>query len=91
MDIYRYNQLYADGEEDNEELVNQVGLGWWAICCIILYLYVTTYITWCLVQATIKDREWDAWKEENPRGSGNKMGKKYWYWATQRATHIIAI
>ncbi len=27
MDIYRYNQLYADGEEDNEELVDQVGLG----------------------------------------------------------------
>ena len=28
-------------------------------------------------QATIKDREWDAWKEENPRGSGNRMGKRF--------------
>ncbi len=28
-------------------------------------------------QATIKDREWDSWKEENPRGWGNKMGKRF--------------
>lgn len=27
--------------------------------------------------ATKKDREWDEWKEENPRGSGNKLGKRY--------------
>ena len=28
-------------------------------------------------QATVKDREWDSWKEENPRGWGNKMGKRF--------------
>ena len=28
-------------------------------------------------QATDQDREWDAWKEENAKGSGNKMGKRY--------------
>lgn len=27
--------------------------------------------------ATIEDRKWDAWKEENQRGSGNKMGKRF--------------
>lgn len=30
-----------------------------------------------LEQATLKDREWDNWREENPRGSGNKMGKRF--------------
>ena len=30
-----------------------------------------------LVEASAKlDREWDDWKEENPRGSGNKMGER---------------
>jgi hypothetical protein len=30
-----------------------------------------------LVDASAKlDREWDAWKEENPRGSGNKKGER---------------
>eukprot|EP01041_Mallomonas_annulata_P011663 gene11663-24429_t len=28
-------------------------------------------------QATIKDREWDEFKEDNPRGWGNKMGKRF--------------
>lgn len=28
-------------------------------------------------QATVKDREWDEFREENPRGWGNKMGKRY--------------
>ena len=28
-------------------------------------------------QAALRDREWDAWKEDNPRGSGNKMGKRF--------------
>eukprot|EP00595_Chromulina_sp_UTEXLB2642_P000732 CAMPEP_0196764592 /NCGR_PEP_ID=MMETSP1095-20130614/6477_1 /TAXON_ID=96789 ORGANISM="Chromulina nebulosa, Strain UTEXLB2642" /NCGR_SAMPLE_ID=MMETSP1095 /ASSEMBLY_ACC=CAM_ASM_000446 /LENGTH=75 /DNA_ID=CAMNT_0042120585 /DNA_START=541 /DNA_END=768 /DNA_ORIENTATION=+ len=28
-------------------------------------------------QATLAEREWDAFKEANPRGSGNKMGKRY--------------
>jgi immunoglobulin-binding protein 1 len=27
--------------------------------------------------ATTEDRNWDAWKEENPRGWGNKMGKRF--------------
>ncbi|KAL7529411.1 hypothetical protein ACHAXR_004356 [Thalassiosira sp. AJA248-18] len=30
-----------------------------------------------LVEASAKlDREWDDWKDENPRGSGNKMGER---------------
>jgi len=28
-------------------------------------------------QATIKDRDWDTFKEDNPRGWGNKMGKRF--------------
>jgi hypothetical protein len=28
-------------------------------------------------QATMADREWDDWKESNPKGWGNKMGKRY--------------
>jgi immunoglobulin-binding protein 1 len=28
-------------------------------------------------QATIEDRNWDNWKDENPRGWGNKMGKRF--------------
>ena len=48
--VRRYNQLVADGDEDNEELVNQ---------------------------ATEKDREWDDWKDNNPRGWGNKMNKRF--------------
>lgn len=27
--------------------------------------------------ATVKDREWDEFREENPKGWGNKMGKRY--------------
>ncbi len=26
-------------------------------------------------EATLKAREWDNWKDENPRGMGNTMGK----------------
>lgn len=48
--IRRYNQLVADGDEDDEELVDQ---------------------------ATQKDREWDDWKDNNPRGWGNKMNKRF--------------
>eukprot|EP00543_Licmophora_paradoxa_P011524 CAMPEP_0202469686 /NCGR_PEP_ID=MMETSP1360-20130828/79219_1 /ASSEMBLY_ACC=CAM_ASM_000848 /TAXON_ID=515479 /ORGANISM="Licmophora paradoxa, Strain CCMP2313" /LENGTH=83 /DNA_ID=CAMNT_0049095103 /DNA_START=98 /DNA_END=349 /DNA_ORIENTATION=- len=30
-----------------------------------------------LVDASAKlDREWDEWKDQNPRGSGNKMGDR---------------
>ena len=30
-----------------------------------------------LVEASAKlDRDWDDWKDENPRGSGNKMGDR---------------
>jgi hypothetical protein len=28
-------------------------------------------------KATIEDRNWDAWKEDNPKGWGNKMGKRF--------------
>ncbi len=28
-------------------------------------------------KAMVKDRAWDAWKEDNPKGWGNKMGKRY--------------
>ena len=28
-------------------------------------------------QATLADREWDAFKEANPRGWGNKANKRY--------------
>jgi len=27
--------------------------------------------------ATYKDRAWDDWKDENPRGAGNKAGKRF--------------
>lgn len=27
--------------------------------------------------ATMEDRKWDDWKDENPRGSGNKAGKRF--------------
>ena len=27
--------------------------------------------------ATLKDREWDNWKDENKKGSGNKANKKF--------------
>ena len=27
--------------------------------------------------ATTKDREWDEWREDNPKGWGNKAGKRY--------------
>jgi hypothetical protein len=30
-----------------------------------------------LDQAVYKDRAWDDWKDEHPRGSGNKMGKRF--------------
>mmetsp|Transcript_15013 Transcript_15013/g.25046 ORF Transcript_15013/g.25046 Transcript_15013/m.25046 type:complete len:386 (+) Transcript_15013:2596-3753(+) len=28
-------------------------------------------------KAVMKDRDWDDWKDENPRGWGNKMGKRF--------------
>ena len=28
-------------------------------------------------QATMEDRRWDDWKDNNPRGWGNKMGKRF--------------
>ena len=46
----RYNQLVADGDEDDLDLVDE---------------------------AILEDRKWDDWKDENPRGWGNKMGKRF--------------
>lgn len=45
----RYNQLHADGDEDDDKLVDI---------------------------ATTEDRDWDNFKDHNPRGWGNKMGKR---------------
>ena len=28
-------------------------------------------------RATVNERAWDDWKEQNPRGSGNKLGKRF--------------
>lgn len=28
-------------------------------------------------QAADKDRAWDDWKDNNPKGWGNKMGKRF--------------
>ncbi len=28
-------------------------------------------------QATMEDRKWDDWKDNNPKGWGNKMGKRF--------------
>ena len=39
--------------------------------------FFSTILNIILPQATGQDREWDAWKEENAKGSGNKMGKRY--------------
>lgn len=30
-----------------------------------------------LDQASVADRNWDNWKEDNPKGGGNKMGKRF--------------
>lgn len=30
-----------------------------------------------LDEATMADRAWDDWKDNNPRGWGNKMGKRF--------------
>lgn len=30
-----------------------------------------------MLQATTQDRNWDAFKEANPRGCGNKMNKRF--------------
>jgi len=46
----RYNQLEADGDEDDADLADK---------------------------AAEKDRAWDDWKDNNPRGWGNKMGKRF--------------
>jgi hypothetical protein len=46
----RYNQLVADGEEDDLDLVDE---------------------------AILQDRQWDDWKDNNPKGWGNKAGKRY--------------
>ena len=46
----RYDQLVAEGLEDDETLAEE---------------------------AAYRDRAWDNWKDENPRGSGNKMGKLF--------------
>jgi hypothetical protein len=29
------------------------------------------------LQAADKDRAWDDWKDNNPKGWGNKMGKRF--------------
>lgn len=57
----------AAGEEDDEALADQV-----RVSCVLELAAVTAD-----VQATLKDREWDNWKDENPRGIGNKMGKRF--------------
>jgi immunoglobulin-binding protein 1 len=46
----RYNQLVAEGLEDDLDLVDE---------------------------SAKHDRDWDDWKDHNPRGSGNKMGKRF--------------
>jgi hypothetical protein len=46
----RYAQLEADGEEDDEKLVEE---------------------------AAYHDRAWDDWKDDHPRGMGNKAGKRF--------------
>lgn len=46
----RYAQLEADGDEDNEALVEE---------------------------SAYRDRAWDNFKDDNPRGSGNKAGKLF--------------
>lgn len=30
-----------------------------------------------LDEATMADRAWDDWKDNNPKGWGNKMGKRF--------------
>lgn len=46
----RYDQLVAEGLEDDEQLVNE---------------------------SAKYDQEWDDWKDNNPKGSGNKLGKRF--------------
>jgi immunoglobulin-binding protein 1 len=46
----RYEQLLAEGLEDNEELSDI---------------------------AAVKDRAWDNWKEDHPKGYGNKANKRF--------------
>ena len=42
-----------------------------------LFLSLTLSLFFSLSLWCQADREWDAWKEENARGSGNKMGKRF--------------
>lgn len=34
-------------------------------------------LVWSKSQAADKDRAWDDWKDNNPRGWGNKAGKRF--------------
>ena len=42
------------------------------VCCILCRALTLCYAVLCSEQATIKDREWDQFKEDNPKGWGNK-------------------
>lgn len=77
----RYKQLEADGDEDDADLADQVN-------CILLQIHVLYSIVRLLThhsaprfsfcpKAADKDRAWDDWKDNNPRGWGNKMGKRF--------------
>jgi len=58
-----------EGEEDNAELIDEV--------CFNPELLLRIIDVFYPVKATKHDRAWDDWKEANPRGWGNKLGKKF--------------
>ena len=71
---FRYKQLAEEGEEDQADLVDQVRVEISFTTTTATTTITTIYIS---LKATMKDREWDNWKEDNPRGWGNKMGKRF--------------
>ncbi len=64
-ELCRYKQLWEEGEEDDAELVDEVSHTAAAHRCLTF------------PQAAYHDRAWDDWKDNNKKGSGNKMGKRY--------------
>lgn len=70
----RYNQLADEGLEDDDRLVEEVSAAMSVQCCSNSS---TVLLRPAVFQAAVHDRAWDDWKAENPRGSGNKMGKRF--------------
>jgi hypothetical protein len=77
---HRYKQLEADGDEDNDELVEKVSELAHMSCSSVPFVDMSKTSNSrfaAIFQAADKDRAWDDWKDNNPKGWGNKMGKRF--------------